>query len=190
MGKDIGDGYTPCQFCIRCAFTKGALNEFDFVEWCKEENNGNYFIKDTYGNMVDLREIDVILTCSMAKLWDSWESQEAFEKCCEENGIIWGVTKYAPEKDKEVLSANYQFLQTLNLSDDMIYDVCKDTIDYIKGVSYDNIYYSILFMMGENSTNESIQKFLESSDNYWLKTLILNNNLLYDKYSKEKLETW
>lgn len=185
--KDINEDYVPCQFCIRSAFTKGMVNEFDFVEWCKEENNGNYFIKDSFGNLRDIREIDVILTEGMAKLWDSWNSQEHFEKCCEENGIIWGVTKYAPKKDKEVLTTNYQYLQTLNLTDEMIKDVCKDTVDYIQGVSYDNIYYTELFMMGENSNEESLRRFLESSDNYWLKTLILNNNLLYDKYSKEKI---
>lgn len=185
--RDINEDYIPCQFCIRSAFTKGMVNEFDFVDWCKEENNGNYFIKDIFGNLRDLREIDVILTEGMTKLWNFWDSQEHFEKCCEENGIVWGVTKYAPKKDKEVLITNYQYLQTLNLTDDMIKELCQDTVDYIQGVSYDNIYYSILFMMGENSTDESIQHFLESSDNYWLKTLILNNNLLYDKYSKEKI---
>lgn len=186
-GKDLGEDYTPCQFCIRCAFTKGAVNEFDFVDWCKEENNGNYIITDIYGNQRDLREIDVILTAGMAKLWDSWKSQEDFERCCEENGIIWGVTKYAPKKDKEVSTANYQFLQTLNLTDEMIQDVCKETVDYIQGVSYDNIYYTLLFLLGENLTSDGIERFMESSDNYWLKCLILNHNLFNDKYSKEKI---
>ena len=186
-GKDLGEDYTPCQFCIRCAFTKGAVNEFDFVEWCKEENNGNYFITDVYGNQIDVREIDVILTEGMAKLWDSWKSQEDFERCCEENGIIWGVTKYAPKKDKEVSTANYQFLQTLNLSDEMIKDVCEETVNYIQGVSYDNVYYTLLFLLGENLTSDGIERFMESGDNYWLKCLILNHNLLNDKYSKEKI---
>ena len=186
-GKDLGEDYTPCQFCIRCAFTKGAVNEFDFVDWCKEENNENYIITDIYGNQRDLREIDVILTAGMAKLWDSWKSQEDFERCCEENGIIWGVTKYAPKKDKEVSTANYQFLQTLNLTDEMIQDVCKETVDYIQGVSYDNIYYTLLFLLGENLTSDGIERFMESSDNYWLKCLILNHNLFNDKYSKEKI---
>ena len=65
--------------------------------------------------------------------------------------------------------------------------LCKDTVDYIQGVSYDNIYYSLLFMLGENMTNEKIERWMESSDNYWLKTLILNHDLLEDKYSKEKI---
>lgn len=186
-GKDLGEDYTPCQFCIRCAFTKGMVNEFPFVEWCAEKNNGNYIITDIYGKQVDLRNIDVILSESMCKLWDSWNSQENYEKNCKENRIIWGITKYAPKEDKRVLTTNYQFLQTLNLTDDMIKDLCQDTVDYIKGVSYDDIYYSLLFMMGENSNTDSVQRFMKSSDNYWLKSLILNHNLLNDKYSKEKI---
>ena len=185
--RDIGEDYVPCQFCIRCSFTKGMVNEFDFVDWCREENGGNYVITDIYGEQRDLREVDVILTEGMAKLWDSWPSQAEYERCCEENGIIWGVTKYAPKEDKEVLMTNYQFLQTLNLSDEMVRDLCQDTVDYIQGVSYDNIYYSLLFMMGENGNSESVERYLKSSDNYWLKTLILNHNLLNDKYSKEKI---
>ena len=146
-GKDLGEDYTPCQFCIRCAFTKGMVNEFDFIEWCKEENNGNYIIKDIYGKERDLREIDVILTEGMSKLWDSWDSQESYEENCEKNGIIWGVTKYAPKKDKEVLWTNYQFVQTLNLDEDMVHALCQDTVDYIQGVSYDNVYYTLLFLL-------------------------------------------
>ena len=186
-GRDLGEDYTPCQFCIRCAFTKGMVNEFDFVEWCKEENNGNYIIKDIYGNERDLREIDVILTDGMAKLNSSWDSQESYEESCEKNGIIWGVTKYAPKKDKEVLWTNYQFVQTLNLDEDMVHALCQDTVDYLQGVSYDNVYYTLLFLLGDGMNNESIERFMESSDNYWLKCLILNHNLLNDKYSKEKI---
>lgn len=188
--KDIEEDYIPCQFCIRCAFTKGALNEFDFVEWCKEYNNNNFIIEDIYGNSVDLRNIDVILTEGMAKLWDSWDSQKSYEKCCEENGIIWGVTKYAPKQDKECSTANYQFLQTLNLTDDMIYDLCQDTIDYIEGVSYNDIYYTLLFLLGVSVDEDKIKKFMESSDNYWLKCLILNHNLFNDRYSKEKIRNF
>lgn len=187
---DLGEDYTPCQFCIRCAFTKGMLNEFDFIEWCKDENNGNYVVDDIYGNKIDLRNIDVILTEGQVKLWDSWESQESFEKCCKENGIIWGVTKYTPKEDKSLLTMNYQFLQTLDLNDDMIYSLCQDTINYIEGVSYKNIYYTILFLLGTGMDGKKIKKFMESSDNYWLKCMILNHNLINDKYSKEKVRNF
>lgn len=186
-GEDLGEDYTPCQFCLRSAFTKGMVNEFDFVEWCKENNNENYIIKDVYGKEKDLREIDVILSEGQVKLWDSWDSQESFEENCEKNGIVWGITKYSPKKEKDVLVTNYQFLQTLDLNNEDIEKVCQDTLDYIQGVSYDNIYYSLLFMMGDNMDYDNIDKFMESSDNYWLKSLVLNHNLLNDKYSKEKI---
>lgn len=185
--KDLKEDYIPSQFCIRSAFTKGMVNVFDFVEWCKEYNDENYVIKDIYNQDRDLREIDLILTEGMTKLWDSWQTQEDFEKKCQENGIIWGITKYSPKVDKEVLLTNYQFLQTLNLSQEEIEKVCKDTIDFIQGVSYDNLYYSLLFMIGENVSIEKIERYMENSDNYWLKSLILNHNLINDKYSKEKI---
>ena len=186
-GKDLGEDYTPCQFCIRWTFTKGMVNEFDFVEWCRDENNGNYIITDIYGNQVDVREIDVILSEGMTKLWDSWESQESLERNSKENGIVWGVTKYTPKKDKDVLWTNYQFLQTLDLDDSAIERLCKDTVDYIQGVSYDNIYYSLLFLLGDGMDEENIKKYMKNSDNYWLKSLILNHNLLNDKYTKERI---
>lgn len=186
-GKDLGEDYTPCQFCVRWTFTKGMVNEFDFVEWCKEKNDGNYIIKDIYGKEVDLREVDVILSEGQVKLWDSWESQESLEENSAKNGIIWGITKYAPKEDKRVLTTNYQFLQTLDLDNKMVADVCKDTIKYVEGISYDNIYYTLLFLMGESFNDDKLDKFLKSSDNYWLKTLILEHNLLNDKYTKEKI---
>lgn len=186
-GQDLGEDYTPCNFCLRYTFTKGMVNTFDFVEWCHEKNNDNYIIKDIWGNDIDLRNIDVILSAGQVKLWDSWESQEEFERLSDENGIVFGITKYSPKKDKSVLMTNYQYIQTLRMNDDDVKELCKDTIDYIKGVSYDNIYYTLLFLLGETNNPTEIKRFLESSDNYWLKTLILNHNLLNDKYTKEKI---
>jgi len=195
-GKDIDEDYTPCQFCIRYAFTKGLVNEFDFVEWCRDELEGikpeeeKYLITDIYGKQIDLREIDVILTEGMAKLWDSWVSQEALEENSAKNGIDWRVTKYAPKEDKLVSTMNYQYLQTLDLDDEDIKNICQKTVDYIQGVSYDNIYYTLLFLMGENMNETDVTAFLKQSDNYWLKCLLLNHNLLNDKYSKEKIRTF
>lgn len=186
-GKDLGEDYTPCQFCLRSAFTKGMVNVFDFVEFCAEKNNGNYIITDVYGKQKDLREIDVILSESQVKLWDSWDSQEDFERNCKENGIVWGITKYAPKRDKDVLVANYQYLQTLNLNDDMIADVCHDTVKYIQGVSYQNKNYALLFLLGSGMQVPDIESFLKNSDNYWLKSLVLNNDLFNDKYTREKI---
>lgn len=192
-GRDLDEDYTPCQFIIRYAYTKGLVNEFDFVEWCRDELDGikpeeeKYLITDIYGKQVDLRNIDVILTEGMAKLWDSWESQESLEENSIKNGIDWRITKYTPKQDKEVGLMNYQYIQTLDLDDNAIVDICKDTIDYIQGVNYSDVYYTLLFCLGQNMDIPDIEKYMNVSDNYWLKSLILNHNLLNDKYTKEKI---
>lgn len=203
--KDIGiyhpeipedPGYIACQFCLRQSFAKGMVNTFPILEFCELKNNGNYIIKDIYGKDVDLREIDVILTEGQVKLWDSfgyWEgdefipSQEVYEENIKKNDIVWGVTRFTPEEDERILITNYQFLQTLKMSDDDIKELCQETVDYIQGVTYENYWYTLLFMLGENMDERKIKNYMKSSDNYWLKTLIMNPNLIHDKYTKEKI---
>lgn len=189
---DLGEDYVPCQFIIRYAFTKGLVNEFDFIEWCMDERTeldleDRFFITDIYGNKRDLRDIDIILTEGMSKLWDSWETQEDIDDNAIKNGIEWRVTKYTPKKDKEASTLNYQYVQTLDLDNNDIEELCRDTIDYIEGVNYQNPYYSLLFMLGNGMNEQDLNNYMLSSDNYWLKSLILDHHLLDDKYSKEKI---
>lgn len=176
-------------------YDNGLLEELDnrtgreyFLE------DARYLIKDVYEKLVDVRDIDVILSESQVKIWNAWKSQEDYERCCKENNIVFGVTRPAPDKDKDVLLTNYQFLQTLQLSDEDVENLCQDTIDYIQGVQLGNVngsemgfYYTILFMLGENLSASSIAAYLRSSDNYWLKSLLLERSLITDKYSKEKI---
>lgn len=204
--KDIGiyhpedkedPGYIACQFCIRQSFTKGMLNVFPILEFCEERNNGNYIIKDIYGKDVDLRDIDVILTEGQVKLWDSfgyWQddifipSQEVFEENIKKHGLVWGVTRFTPEEDEKILITNYQFLQTLHMTDEDIKELCQDTVDYIQGVTYDDLNYALLFMLGKAMNEKKMIDYMKSSDNYWLKALICNPNLFHDKYTKEKIK--
>lgn len=190
-------GYIACQFCIRQSFAKGMLNVFDTLMFCKEKNNENYIIKDIYGKDIDLREIDVILTEGQVKLWDSFgyedeygnwiPSQEIYEENIKKNNIVWGVTRFTPEEDDKTLITNYQFLQTLKMSDEDIKELCQTTVDYITGVTNKDYNYALLFMLGESMNERKMKNYMKSSDNYWLKSLICNPNLFNDKYTKEKI---
>src|SRR5690606_29011364 len=86
---ELGLDYIPAQWCIRQNFVKGMLCTFDIHKFCEEVNNGNYNIKTSYndenGNpkIVDIRDIDVILSESQFKLWDSFDSIEQYQKNCE-----------------------------------------------------------------------------------------------------------
>ena len=179
--------YVPAEYCIRNAFIKGMVCVFDFVDFCKLKNNGQYVIKDIYGIETDLREVDIIISESQFKMWDCYDNYAEYEKNCIENKLYWGVSRYSPKYDKDILVSNYQSLQTLKLDDDGVANICDLTVDWIEKVSYKDILYTILFLLGENINEDSMIAFLKHSDNYWLKCLLLNNELIGDKYIQEKI---
>jgi hypothetical protein len=191
--EDLGLDYMPCQYCVRQSFIKGMLCVFDTVEFCKEKNNGSYLVntiyKDKKGQPIkaDLREIDVILTEGQFKLWNSFISLEQYKQNCIDNELMWGVSLYVDKELTNVLRMNYQFLQVTDIPKDKIPELCDSFVKWIKGVNSDDIWYTLLFLMGTNVTQSSIKKYLESSSNWWIKSLIVNHQLLNDKYIKQKI---
>lgn len=190
---ELGLDYVPAQWCIRQSYIKGMLCTFDIHKFCEQENNGNYIIKTSYKDeeenpiTVDLRNVDVILSESQFKLWDSFPSIKQYEENCRENNLKWGVTLYTPKQEKDILKMNYQFLQTLNLDKNDIEKIASKFVDWVTGISSDNIYYTILFLLGENITEEKIDKLINKSDKHWVKSLLVNPNLMNDKYIKRKV---
>lgn len=191
--EDLELDYVPSQFCIRQSFIKGMVCVFDIHKFCEEKNNGNYIVntiyKDENGNPIkaDLRNYDLILSESQFKLWDSYDSIEEYINNYRKNKLYWGVTQFTPKKAKDALKLNYQFIQTLDLDKNDIKELSKQFVDWISGVSYDNIGYMLLFLLGVNNDERKINNFLRSSDNYWLKSLIINKELRNDKFIKNKI---
>jgi len=183
---DLGLDYVPAQFCIRCAFTKGMVTVFDWDAWIADNGSGS-FVEDIYGNTVDLRKVDAILTESQVKLWNSWENTEAYVNACDMNGIVFGISLWSPKEDKSYLVLNYQFIQTLHMEDSDIEQLCQDTVNYLSGVSVDNLDYTKLFLLGERQNEDSTLAFLQMSDDYWLKSLMVEPLLFNDKYSKQRI---
>ncbi|WEG18520.1 hypothetical protein PQ478_08560 [Alkalihalophilus pseudofirmus] len=185
--------YVPAQWCVRQNYIKGMLNTFPIHEFCKTENDGKTLIETSYkdgdGNpiLADLSEIDVIITDSQFKLWDSFASIEEYKGNCEKNNLKWGVTLHSPKKDKDILKMNYQFLQTLNLNKEDIEQICKKFVDWILGVSTKDVYQTLLFLLGTDITEEKLNHFLQGSDNHWIKALAINNDLIRDRYFKKKV---
>lgn len=191
--KELDLDYIPSQFCVRQSFIKGMLCTFDIHEFCKEINNNNYIVETIYKNdkgeyiKVDLRDYDVIISESQFKLWDSYNSVEEYIDLCHKNKLYWGVSQYTPKEAKDMLKLNYQFIQTLNLNQSDIEKLCSQFVDWITGVTYDNFAYTLLFLLGVNNDEKKIYNYLKSSDNYWLKSLIVNPELKNDKYIRNKI---
>lgn len=185
--------YVPSQFCVRQNFIKGMLCVFDIHAFCTEKNGGDFLVdtiyKDSAGNYIkaDLREYDVIITESQFKLWDSYPNLETYIHGCHQNNLHWGVSLVTPKEAKRMLKLNYQFIQTLNLDSQDIKALARQFTDWVKGVSYDDVYYMLLFLLGPGNSEEKIENFLSGSDNYWLKSLMLNHSLKNDKYIRTKV---
>jgi len=191
--KDLNLGYVPAEFCIRQSFIKGMVCVFPFHEYCEKKNNNNYIVKTIYTDKngkqieIDLRNIDVIISESQFKLWDSYCNQQQYEDNCKKHNLKWGVSLYTDKQLKDNIKMNYQFLQVQNIKKEDIPILCKQFVEWIQGVNADNIWYTLLFLMGINVTKKDIEKYFYNNDNYWIKALIINHDLIYDKYIRQKI---
>lgn len=191
--KEMGLDYVPSQFCIRQSYLKGMVCVFPIHEFCKEVNGGNYLVdtiyKDKDGNYIkaDLRDYDLIISESQFKLWDSFDSVDTYIENYHKNKLDWRVALVSPKEAKRMLKLNYQFIQTLNLNKGDIEKLAEQFVEWITKVSYDDAYYMLLFLLGVNNDTEKINNFLSSSEVYWIKALIANNNVKNDKYIRTKV---
>ncbi len=169
----------------RYAWTKGMLFTFDFVKFAECINDKNYIVKDAWGELRDVRDYDVILTTSMVKLWNSYNSLEHFIECCNENKYDFAVTKATPHRLENVRNANYQFLQTYDLTDEELYLLCKPTIDEITDVLGGDYRKTIVFLKGMFLDNENVDYI----DNDFIKAIMIDPSMLDDAFIIQKIHS-
>ncbi|MCI8339778.1 MAG: hypothetical protein HFH62_14065 [Lachnospiraceae bacterium] len=177
------DGQTITGVNTRYAWTKGMLFTFDFVEFAKRVNRGSYMARDAWGEWRDVRDYDVILTTSMVKLWDSYESLEHFIQCCNENHYQFSVSKATPHQLEHIRHANYQFLQTYDLTDEEIYQLCKPTIDEITGALGDDWRKTIVFLKGMFLEDDSVDRL----ENDFAKAIMIAPEMVQDPFVIKKI---
>lgn len=182
---DEFEGQTISGINTRYAWTKGMLFTFDFVEFAKRVNHENYMVLDAWGDLRDVRDYDVILTTSMVKLWDSYKDLEHFIECCNENHYQFSVAKTTPHDLENVRNSNYQFLQTYDLSDEELYQLCKPTIDEIMDVLGCDWRKAIVFAKGMYLNEDNVDYI----DNDFIKALMIDKRLMDDPFIVKKLHS-
>lgn len=182
---DEFEGQTISGINTRYAWTKGMLFTFDFVEFAKRINNENYMVMDAWGDWRDVRDYDVILTTSMVKLWDSYKDLEHFIECCNENHYQFSVAKTTPHELENVRNSNYQFLQTYDLTNEELYELCKPTIDEIQGVLGCDWKKAIVFAKGMYLNEDNVDYI----DNDFIKALMVDKRLMDDPFIVKKLHS-
>lgn len=169
----------------RYAWTKGMLFTFDFEEFARQKNNGNYMIIDAWGDWRDVREADVILTTSMLKLWDFYDSWEDYFQNCQENHYQFAVAKTTPHRLENSRNANYQFLQSYNFSDEEIKELCYPTIQEISDVLGGDVRKTIVFLKGMYLDDNSMNYL----DNDFIKALMIDSRMINDPFVVSKVYT-
>ena len=178
--------YVPSVFILRNIFVKGCLFVVDFKKFAKEIAQKT-IVTDLYGNDQNVLDKDIILTKSMFKLWNAYDSMEQYQECCEKYGNYWGVSRVSPKNDDDYVTTNYQFLQVLNMQQDDVENICSTTLNWLKGVSGLDRVYSMLFLMGNLANGSNPEVIYNSISDNIVKALAINQNMIKDDYIRQKL---
>nr|DAU94727.1 MAG TPA: RNA dependent RNA polymerase [Caudoviricetes sp.] len=170
--------YTLAGANTRFSFEKGMVFTFDYIDFGEKEAHGNYLVKDAWGDVVDIRNVELILTTSMVKLWDSYSSCQDYISKSLENGYTFGITKTCPKHLENERTLNYQFIQSYDLSNDDIEELIEPTMSEIKDVLGGDWRKTVLFMKGSGLSEDNIC----SQDNDAIKALMIDRGMMKDPF--------
>lgn len=179
---ELGLDYLVSGVNTRFSWEKGMVFTFDFIDFANQVA-GSYEVKDAWGNMVDIRNVELILTTSMLKLWDSYESLDEYMSCCIENGYTFGIAKTCPKELENERSLNYQFIQSYDLNDEDIEELIRPTMDEIHDVLHGDWAKSILFLKGQGLNGDNVSRL----DDDYGKAMMIDQSILYDSYVQSSI---
>lgn len=174
---ELGLNYTTSGMNTRFAFEKGMVYTFDFRDFA-DRIARSYVVKDAWGDEVDIRDVELIMTTSMVKLWDSYGSCADYMENCVKNGYTFGIAKTCPQELENSHTLNYQFIQSYHLSDEDIDRLIQPTIDEIEAVLGGDYRRTLLFLNGMGMTEGSVIHMKPS----FKKALMIEPELVNDPY--------
>lgn len=180
--EELGLDYVMAGANTRCSWEKGMVFTFDFVDFA-EKVAGKYTVVDAWGNEVDIRNVELILTTSMLKLWKCYDSVEHYLRCCTENHYTFGIAKTCPHKLENERDLNYQFIQSYHLTDGDIDELIAPTVEEIEGVLSGDYRKALLFLRGREMDDESARR---GADDF-VKAIMADPRIYDDPYVKRKI---
>lgn len=175
--------HTIAGMNTRYAWTKGMLYTFDFIEFAQSMSK-TYELVDVWGDVRDVRNAEVILTESMLKLWDSYDSWESYYENCKKYHYQFSATKTTPDELESVRDTNYQFLQSYSFTDDELEELCRPTIEEITDVLGLDYRKSIAFLSGFGLNDKNA--FGDSTD-ICAKALMAEPKMIYDPHIRRRI---
>lgn len=166
----------------RFSWEKGMVFTFDFLAFA-DEVAGTRIIKDAWGNDVDLTNVELILTTSMLKLWDSYDSCEDYLRNCAENEYTFGIAKTCPKRLERERNLNYQFIQSYELTDEQVEELIAPTINEIHDILSLDWRKSVLFLKGVGLSDENI----DYVDADFAKAIMVDRRMMEDPFVRKKI---
>ena len=188
---ELNDDYehTMSGCNLRCAWTKGMTFTFDYIKFAEEVVGASddcpekYLITDIWGQQRDIRDSELIITESQLKLWSCYDSWEDYYNKCLENKYTIRVAKTAPHEVDTVRQLNYQFIQSLNLSDEDIQELIFPTVNEIKDTLGLDPRKSLVYLCGKNLSADNI-KYTDAA----ARALMANPDVINDPYIRNRIK--
>lgn len=180
--RDLGLDYTASGFNTRFSFEKGMVVAFDFHEFAAKVAH-NFFVKDAWGDIVDIRSVELILTTSMVKLWDCYKNCAEYLTNSISNHYSFGISKTAPEELESERNLNYQFIQSYDLADTDIDELIAPTLNEFHDVLVSDWRKAVLFLRGSGLTANNIARM---EDDY-IKALMIDHRIINDPFVRKTI---
>lgn len=166
----------------RFSWEKGMVFTFDFLDFA--ENVAHcYIVKDAWGNEVDIRDVELVLTVSMVKLWDSYKDCDSYVSNSLKNGYTFGVAKTCPKGLECERNLNYQFIQSYDLSEEDIDELIAPTMHEIDAVLHGDWRVALLYLKGIGLTESSVKH----SEDDFAKAIMANPEMFDDPFVKASI---
>ena len=166
----------------RFSFEKGMVFTFDFVDFAKNIAH-SYMVKDAWGNDVDIRDVELILTTSMVKLWDSYGSCDEYIRKSMSNKYTISITKVCPKELESERNLNYQFIQSYYLTDEDIDDLIAPTVNEIEDILNGDWRKTILYLKG---VGMNARNAVKTFDDY-AKAIMVDRRMLDDPFAQNSI---
>lgn len=180
--QELNLDYMVSGVNTRCSWEKGMIFTFDFLDFA-ENVAGNFIVKDAWGNEVDVRNVELILTTSMLKLWDSYKGIDDYLENCIQNGYTFGVTKACPKELESERTLNYQFIQSYDLDDEQIEELIKPTMDEINDILHGDRMKTILYLKGVGLNEENV-RYIEDD---FAKAVMIDERMMDDPFVQSSI---
>lgn len=177
INKKLDIGYDPCIAMLRIPYIKGLAISVDIKSYYKSK--GVTHIKDIWGRNHEVEDIDIILTKSQYKGYkyfrqnDTYEDWERYLNLLNKYNYCVGISKwnYSHESEPKMTRANYQTLQTLDITKDDLIDMSAYTRNWIEKILGGNLLYIYKYL--------GISEDTEPTNNY-MKAVLLNPQMAND----------